>query len=830
MTPVHHDYDVFVSHASEDKARFVDPFVAALEARGLRVWYDANEIRLGDDFRKRMDDGLARSRFGVVVLSPNFFKFWPEAELSALWNQEAVFGRICILPIRLDIDHRTMTARSPLLAARAALGWDTPDLAVRIAERVRDAPAAAPTVRSRVYNLPVRRAQQFFGRETDLAQLEAMLVPGKSVSVAASIEGLAGVGKTELALHLVDRLSESGRFPGGIFWLDAENPDLTVAWGTTIADALGVGGGSAEERAASAVRMASRGEPVLVVLDNVERWTGKSEPRPLPSGPQVTLLVTTRRRDLAGQSFAHFELDTLPEDAARQFLFAAAGRDLAAVPGTAELLRHLDGHTLAIELAGAYLREFPAVTPAAYLEKLAAGAEVEEKVQDLVRYERTVRGALDVHWKHLDDTAREALLVAACFAPEDASVELLEACGVDGDARQPLRRFHLISDDGERWRMHSLVREWARRAASSDDLAVAKRRFVEGCAAYSRRITLAEGYRVHRSNGPHLEAALRDAEAVLGREDPRVSLLLDGVGTALQSVGKLRRAKDLLDQALAWGLKNLGEEHPAVATRRSNLALVLQALGELPRAKKLLEEALESDLKNLGEEHSSVAIRRSNLALVLQDLGELPRAKELLEQALKSDLKNLGEEHRSVAIRRSNLAVVLKDLGELPRAKELLEQALKSGLKNLGEDHPSVAIRRAHLGLVLQKLGELPRAKELLEQALTLDLKNLGEEHPAVAARRFNLATIVRDEGDLARARNLFAHTLAAEERSLGADHPSTAFTRVSLARVLHELGETVLARAEAERALRAVGVQPEGSRIRTQVERIAAQILRTPL
>src|ERR1051326_5630736 len=411
-----------------------------------------------------MDDGLSRSRFGVVVLSPNFFKYWPEAELSALFNQEATFGRVCILPVRLDLDHATMTTRSPLLAARAALGWElgAGELARCIQDRVRDVPAGSRTVRSPLYNLPVRRARQLFGREHDLDRLDALLAPGSKVRVAASIEGLAGVGKTELALHVVDRLSESGRFSGGIFWLDAENPDLTVAWGTTIADALGVGGGPVEERAAGAVRIASRGEPVLVVLDNVESWARDNEDRPLPSGPQVALLVTTRYRGLAGRSLEHFELETLPDDAARAFLTAAADRDLSVAPGTADLLRYLDGHTLAIELAGAYLREFPSVTPAAYLKKLTEDARVEEKVQDLVRYEGTVRRALDVHWERLDETARNALLVTACFAPEDASIALLEACGVDAEARQLLRRFHLIKEEGERWRMHRLVRAWAR--------------------------------------------------------------------------------------------------------------------------------------------------------------------------------------------------------------------------------------------------------------------------------------------------------------------------------------------------------------------------------
>jgi hypothetical protein len=300
-------YDVFVSHASEDRARFVDSFVVALRERGLRVWYDSNEIRVGDDFRRRMDEGLARSRFGVVVLSPSFFKYWPQAELSALFNQEAAFDRKRILPIRLDLDHATLTARSPLLATRTALGWElgVRALAERIDERVRDMPVAPRSARSPVYNMPARRARRLFGREPDLERLEQLLVPGRNVRIATSIEGLAGMGKTELALHIVDRLSETDRFPGGIFWLDAENPDLTVAWGTTIADALVVGAGTVEERAAAAVRIASSGEPVLVVLDNVERWTRQSEPRPFPTGARAALLVTTRHRFLALTYLTH---------------------------------------------------------------------------------------------------------------------------------------------------------------------------------------------------------------------------------------------------------------------------------------------------------------------------------------------------------------------------------------------------------------------------------------------------------------------------------------------------------------------------------------------
>jgi tetratricopeptide (TPR) repeat protein len=825
---IDHEFDVFISHASEDKARFVEPLLVALKERGIRCWYDAEQIGLGADFRRRMDEGLAKSRFGVVILSPRFFKYWPEAELSALFTQEATFDVTRILPVRCDLDRATMVSRLPLLSARADVSWEKGVAAV--ADQIRDAVHSAPVgsrpMRSPVYNLPSRRARKLFGRETDLQQLDALLVPGSSVQVAASIEGLAGVGKTELALHIVDRIAETGRFPGGIFWFDAESPKLTTAWGSVIADALAVGAGTIEERAAGALRIASSGPPVLVVLDNVEKWTSKSEPKPLPSGPRTALLVTTRQKFLGGPSFEHHTLEVLPATAAREFLISVAGRELAHSSGTEDLLRHLDGHSLAIELAGAYLREFPSVTPLDYLKKLKEGAPVEEKVRDLVRYEATVSIALNVHWEKLEKAARKALLVAACFAPADATIALLEACGADADAQQPLRRFHLITGDGERWRMHRLVCQWAHRTARTEDLYEAKRKFVEGCAEYSRQITSVEGFRIYRADGKHLEQAAHDSAAVLGLEDERVSLLRESIAIALQSLGDLVRAKELLELALASDLKNFGENHSSVAARRTNLASVLKDLGELPRAKELLELALASDLRSSGEDDPSVATLRSNLAIVLRNLGELPRAKELLELALASDLKNFGEDHPSVATRRGNLAGVLQNLGSLPVAKDLLELALASALKNLGEDHPTVATRRSNLALVLQDMGDLPRAKELIDLALASALKNLGEDHPTVAVRRFNLATILRDTGNLAQARALFAQTLTAQECSIGADHPSTALTRASLADIWNRQGETESARREAGRAMRAVANQPAASPVRAEVEEITARVL----
>ena len=79
------EWDVFIGHASEDKDDFVRSLAERLRHEGLRVWYDDFTLTVGDSLRRSIDRGLARSRYGVVVISPNFLrKEWPQKELDGL--------------------------------------------------------------------------------------------------------------------------------------------------------------------------------------------------------------------------------------------------------------------------------------------------------------------------------------------------------------------------------------------------------------------------------------------------------------------------------------------------------------------------------------------------------------------------------------------------------------------------------------------------------------------------------------------------------------------------------------------------------------------------
>ena len=117
------EYDVFVSHAWEDKADFVEAFVQALKDREIKVWYDKSKIKWGDSMRARIDDGLRKSKFGVAILSPNYIaegKYWTKAELDGLFQMESINGKT-LLPIWHNLTKKQVMDYSPILASKLAM-------------------------------------------------------------------------------------------------------------------------------------------------------------------------------------------------------------------------------------------------------------------------------------------------------------------------------------------------------------------------------------------------------------------------------------------------------------------------------------------------------------------------------------------------------------------------------------------------------------------------------------------------------------------------------------------------------------------------------------
>ena len=128
------EYDVFMAHASEDKDAVVRPLANALDAEGLVVWYDEFELRIGDSLRRKIDNGLAKSRFGLVVISRSFIgKGWPNYELDGIITK-AVDGSQTLLPIWHNISKDEVIQYSPSLADKVARSTSTHSIAEIAAE------------------------------------------------------------------------------------------------------------------------------------------------------------------------------------------------------------------------------------------------------------------------------------------------------------------------------------------------------------------------------------------------------------------------------------------------------------------------------------------------------------------------------------------------------------------------------------------------------------------------------------------------------------------------------------------------------------------------
>jgi hypothetical protein len=118
------EWDAFICHASEDKVAIVEPLAMELRGRGAKIWYDRWALQIGDSLRRKIDEGLSKSRYGIVVLSPDFFrKEWPQHELDGLVQRE-IDGRKVILPIWHNVTRADVMSFSVTLADKLAGSTD----------------------------------------------------------------------------------------------------------------------------------------------------------------------------------------------------------------------------------------------------------------------------------------------------------------------------------------------------------------------------------------------------------------------------------------------------------------------------------------------------------------------------------------------------------------------------------------------------------------------------------------------------------------------------------------------------------------------------------
>ena len=111
------EYDVFISHATKDKAKYVDKLAEEIEKTGLTVFYDSDSIAWGDSISEKVEEGLKNCKRAVVVISKNYFgRSWTEHELRTLLDRQGSEGEKIIMPILHRVTKKELLKHYPELS------------------------------------------------------------------------------------------------------------------------------------------------------------------------------------------------------------------------------------------------------------------------------------------------------------------------------------------------------------------------------------------------------------------------------------------------------------------------------------------------------------------------------------------------------------------------------------------------------------------------------------------------------------------------------------------------------------------------------------------
>ena len=650
--------------------------------------------------------------------------------------------------------------RRPIAALRESSHDPSPALlAAQTAALNHDTGRPDPAARGPLHQLPVNT--DLFGRDRQIAELLELAVgAGQSgvpgTVVISQIDGMAGIGKTALAVYVGHLLTD--QFPGGRLYVDlnAYTPgtgprDPGEVLGQLLLE-LGVHPGSIPtglDGRAKAYRDRLAGTRTLILLDNA---ISEQQVRPLlPAAPGCLVLVTSRHRLKALDDAHPIPLDVLdaPDAVALFVRFAGSGRTTADDP-TVHRITELCGYLpLTLRIAAALLKRRPAWNAAHLEQQLLAGRD------DLSAFDDGERQAALIFNLSYDNLApdQQQMFRRLGLIPGPDTDAYAAATLLDTDPRQAdrllqdlLDRSLLTETTPGRYRLHDLLRIHARIHTEHDDTHTDRESAqVRLLDYYQHTAAQADTHLEPRTpahpvpepaHPPRHTPALNDrqhAEAWLTTEldnliaaarhattrpDPTHAVTLPAATREhLRAHGPWTQAVELHTTA-AHIAHTLGN-HPWHADALHDLGIARRLVEDYSGAQEVLRQALTlyQDLGNqLGQANTL-----NDLGIVRRMVGDYSGAQEVLRQALTlyQDLGNqLGQ-----ANTLNDLGIVRRMVGDYSGAQEVLRQALTL-YQNLGHQLGQANTLK-NLGRVRRMVGDYSGAQEVLRQALTL-YQNLG--------------------------------------------------------------------------------------------------------
>jgi tetratricopeptide (TPR) repeat protein len=822
---------VFISYSHHDEKwqEMLRNTLSPMVRNGAIKLWDDTAIRGGDKWKEKIDEALKSTKVAVLLVTPDFLNsdFITAYELPEILKAATEGVTIMWIAVRYTLFQETVLApyqavNNPKTPLASLTEHEVDKELVRICERIKAAVIGQPfsespvTVASpQILNIPYVRNLNFTGRHELLNQLNSTA----SGSLSA-ITGMAGVGKTQLAIEYTYRNRDKYRV---VWWLRAEESASLALDYASLAERLALPEKDATEqphKVEAVKRWLEQNSQWLLIFDNAK---DNSLIRSyLPQGHNGHVLITSRNPSW-GNVARPITVPLLAQSESIKFLLQRTGSDdEASAIALAEALSYLP---LALEQAGAYVEE-TGRTLSYYLELFQKNRSVLLGRASQTSEHQSVVATFNLSLEELKKQSQASVDLMSLFAffasdniplniigeeahphhqadiPESLSSVIGQPLALD-EAVLHLKKYSLVSIKDGNASIHRLVQTLVRDQLSDDD----KERYFKlavglmSCA-FPRETQDVDSWPRADTLVPHVLKVFEDASS-LSFKWRELATLLDRVALYLSRRAEYEKARELFESALEMVEAVSGPNSDDAVSVLGNLGNVLDHLGDFKKAQAILERALKTVETNYGPADPKVEIPSHNLGSLLRKRGQLDEAQRLLLRAFNLAAEAENPDPEDIINRANALAVLCTALNDSETAGTLYSFALEIARKLYRPDDLRLLESTSNQGVYFAGQGDHQKALRLFEEALRIGKVTYGENHPLLATIHGNLGHALSAAGDRVNARIHFERALEIVEARFDSNHPDLANPLNNLGAALGQDRELSKALALFHRALR---------------------------
>lgn len=632
-----------------------------------------------------------------------------------------------------------------------------------------------------LWNLPHQRMPHFTGRAEILLQIHSMFhIDSLKTPPVVAISGLAGIGKTELALEYVYRYSEAYQM---ICWTHAETRDALFADIATIASVLNLVKTEPQDRCLIVERVREwfdQHPSWLFVLDNLEEFSLLHEF--LPFKGKGHILITTRSQS-TGAFAQQIDLPKMDRDEGTLLLLRRAERikpeetlehvSDSELATARDIAQFLDGLPLALDQAGAYIEE-AACSLSHYFDLLQRSGSRILNLRSLLDNKKidhpdSIHATLSLVFSRLkrnNPAAMDLLQLCAFLHPEAIPEEMLLA-GLSslGPLFQPLASDPLHYDA-----IIAELRRYSLLHRKTETQTLSIHRLVQVVLKDTMDEALQRQWAVR-------------AVQIVNHSFPEVDQWLTS-NLCRRYLSQAQVCIALIDQ---WDIQSLDAGRLLMQLSCYMYEVSQYELTRYTQAEPLLQKALTMVIQLVGTGYPLVADTLQLLGWVYLDREDYAQAERYCQQALAIQERLPEPDYWRIACYLADLAELHEEQGKYVSAESLYQRAVEINEQVRGPEHTDVAINLRNWGRCYSRQKKYEQAEPLLLRALTIWQQNLGKEHQVTATIFYELGRLYLEQRQYDQAESFLLQAQEIRQKLLHPEHPQMISNRNMLARLYLE-------------------------------------------